>query len=120
MRWLDNRQVFSSSGELYWGHDYSNSRSPTSHSWQIFSRGSCAYPVAHVLVGVGEVGNDGGVLGQLPFGHPDAVLEAHQLSLQLCHQGPPLLLLHLSCLQPDAHMPALCNCPGTNELRQLP
>lgn len=43
------------------------------------------YPVAHVLVGMVELGNQGRVLGQLAFSNTDAVLEAHQLRLQLCH-----------------------------------
>ncbi len=43
------------------------------------------YSVAHVLVGMVELGNQGRILGQLAFSDADAVLEAHQLGLQLCH-----------------------------------
>ena len=32
-----------------------------------------------------ELGNQGRILGQLAFSDTDAVLEAHQLRLQLCH-----------------------------------
>ena len=66
-----------------------------------------AYPVAHVLVGVAELGNERGVLCQLPLSHPDPVLEPHQLCLQICHSASLLLLLQLSCCK-TAHRPQLC------------
>jgi len=51
----------------------------------MFTKPYSTYPVAHVLVGMVELGNQGRILGQLAFSDADAVLEAHQLGLQLCH-----------------------------------
>ncbi len=50
-----------------------------------FTKPYSTYPVAHVLVGMVELGNQGRILSQLAFSNADAVLEAHQLCLQLCH-----------------------------------